>query len=95
MRVEERGYTPQELVKNYENFAESMESEFVKMMLTEMKKSSSLGREKSQEENFYDDLMTNEYAANSAKRENYGIKEMILKQIMPEQLKAYRQNQGQ
>jgi Rod binding domain-containing protein len=73
--------------KEYIQVAESMETQFSEMMIREMKKSAAPESETSPAENYYNSLLDYERAKTmSESGEGLGIKQVVLRQILPQHL---------
>jgi Rod binding domain-containing protein len=86
--------------KPYVEAAQSMEKQFVKLMIDEMKKTSQSEKPASTGMDYYMDLESNERAKAMVQRDQIGLQDLILDKIYPEQYRnvhafnAYQQATG-
>lgn len=76
----------QKRVEPYQKLAMDMESQFIERLLEQMDKTIGRVDEQSFQMNYYNSLIFNEHAKKISKQ-NFGIQNVILQQILPEELK--------
>lgn len=87
--------------KPYVEAAQSMEKQFVKLMIDEMKKTSQSEKPASTGMDYYMDLESEERAKAMVQRDQIGLQDLILDKIYPEKYRnvhafnAYQQQTGQ
>jgi Rod binding domain-containing protein len=72
--------------EEYKKVAEGMESQFARLMIEQMKKTVEKNEEGSSAQDFYDSVMTNEYADLMSKGDGLGLQKVILDQLYPQRL---------